>query len=339
MRFGAHMLPTYSPELDGPVPDYYGRLFDQIIEFERLGFDQAWVTEHHFGAYGGILPHPPTFLSAIACKTTRIRLGVAVAVLPLHDPLKMAESYAMADIISQGRLDFGIGKGSEPVEYRNFGCNQDEATRRFKESTEIICQAWSDEPVNFNGEFYNYENVNVLPKPVQRPHPRIWIGATRTEETFREAGRRGFDLMTVPFVHPSAEALRDLVKIYRHELAGAGHEPGGREILGKFHIYVSDSYERGVREAGPYMKNYAAIHQAVDPNRKLAIHDIGADMARGAIIVGDPERCSDTIRRWHEDGCVTTFSGTFHFGGMPQEMALKNMRLFADRVMPTLAQL
>jgi len=79
MKFGAHMLPTYTPELDGPVPDYYARLFDQVIEFERLGFDQAWVTEHHFGGYGGILPHPPTFLSAAAGKTSRIRLGVAMA--------------------------------------------------------------------------------------------------------------------------------------------------------------------------------------------------------------------------------------------------------------------
>ncbi|MDH3443359.1 MAG: LLM class flavin-dependent oxidoreductase, partial [Deltaproteobacteria bacterium] len=113
MKFGSHMLPTYTPELDGPVPEYYGRLFEQIIEFEKLGFDQGWVTEHHFGAYGGILPHPPTFLAAVACKTARIRLGVAIAVLPFHNPLELAEAYAMADIVSHGRLDFGVGKGSE----------------------------------------------------------------------------------------------------------------------------------------------------------------------------------------------------------------------------------
>jgi alkanesulfonate monooxygenase SsuD/methylene tetrahydromethanopterin reductase-like flavin-dependent oxidoreductase (luciferase family) len=339
MKFAAHILPTYSPELDGPVPDYYGRLFEQIIEFEELGFDQAWVTEHHFGGYGGILPHPPTFLAAVAGKTSRIRLGVAVAVLPLHNPLELAESYAMADIVSGGRLDFGIGKGSEPVEYRKFGASRDEATQRFKESTEIIRQAWSDGPVNFQGEIYHYENVNILPKPVQRPHPRIWVGATRTEETFRDAGTNGYDLMTVPFVHPSIDALRELVRLYRDALSRSGHDFVGREVLGKFHIYVSDSYERGVREAGPYMKNYSDIHKSVDPDRKLTTRDIGYDMARGFIIVGDPERCSDTIRRWHEEAGITTFSGTFHFGGMPQEMALKNMRLFAERVMPALQHL
>ena len=339
MKFGAHILPTYSAELDGAVPDYYGRLFEQVIEFEKLGFDQAWVTEHHFGAYGGILPHPPTFLSALAARTSRIRLGVAVAVLPLHNPLELAESYAMTDVVSGGRLDFGIGKGSEPVEYRKFAARLDEASERFKESIEVIRQAWSDEPVNFQGNFYNYENVNILPKPVQRPHPRIWVGATRTEETFRDAGRNGYDLMTVPFVHLSTDALRDLVKLYRDALARSGHDFVGREVLGKFHIYVSDSFERGVRQAEPFMKNYSAIHNSVDPDRKLTSRDIGSDMARGSIIVGDPERCSDTIRRWHEEAGLTTFSGTFHFGGMPQEMALNNMRLFAERVMPALRHL
>jgi alkanesulfonate monooxygenase SsuD/methylene tetrahydromethanopterin reductase-like flavin-dependent oxidoreductase (luciferase family) len=311
----------------------------QIVEVEKLGFDQAWVTEHHFGGYGDTLPHPPTFLSAVACKTSHIRLGVAVAVLPLHDPLQLAEAYAMADVISGGRLDFGIGKGSEPVEYRKFGANRDEATKRFSESVEIIRQAWSDRPVNFHGEFYRYDDVDILPKPLQRPHPRMWVGATRTEETFRYAGANGFDLMTVPFVHPSTDALRGLVKMCRDELARTGHDFGAREVLGKFHVYVSRSFEQGMCEAAPFMKNYSNIHVAVDPNRKLTDRDIGSDMARGFIIVGDPARCSDIIRRWHEEGGTTTFSGTVHFGGMPQELALKNIRRFAERVMPALDSL
>jgi len=339
MKFGTHMLPTYMPETDGSLPEFYRRMFEQIIEVEKLGFDHAWVTEHHFGGYGGTLPHPPTFLAAAAQMTSRIRLGVAIAVLPLHRPTDVAESYAMVDVISNGRLDFGIGKGSEPVEYRKLGASRGEATPRFHESAAIIRQAWSDKPVNFSGEFYRYENVNILPKPVQRPHPPIWVGATRSEDTFRWAGEEGFDLMTVPFVHPTTDALHDLVKLYRDSLARAGHDFVRREVLGKFHIYVSDSFDRGMREAAPFMRNYSALHAAVDPDRKLTDGDIGADMARGFIVVGDPERCSDTIQRWHEEGGITTFSGTFDFGGMPKEMALKNIRLFAERVMPALRSL
>ena len=137
MKFGAHFLPTYDAELDGSVPELYRRMFEQIAELEKLGFDRVWVTEHHFGDYGGSIPHPPTFLSAVACKTSRMRLGVAVAVLPLNNPLHLAESYGMVDVLSNGRLDFGIGKGSEPVEYRRLGARQEEATGRMKEGTEI----------------------------------------------------------------------------------------------------------------------------------------------------------------------------------------------------------
>src|ERR1700693_1218001 len=100
MKFGVHILPTYRAALEGPLTGFYRSMFDQIAEVEKLGFDQAWVTEHHFGDYGGTLPHPPTFLSAVAQMTSRIRLGVAVAVLPLHNPLELAEAYAMADVIS-----------------------------------------------------------------------------------------------------------------------------------------------------------------------------------------------------------------------------------------------
>jgi len=338
MKFGAHFLPTHMPELDGPVSQFYQRIFEQIESLERLGFDRVWITEHHFGDYGGSIPHPPAFLAAIACKTSRIRLGVAVAVLPLNNPIHLAESYGMVDVLSNGRLDFGIGKGSEPIEYLRFGARREEGTQRMIEGAEILRQAWSDEPVNFHGEFFNYDDVRVLPKPVQRPHPPIWVGATRTEETFRWAGKNGFHLMTLPFVHPTMEALHDLVEIYRQALAQAGHDSATRQILGKFHIYVSDSLAQGIREAAPYMKNYSAIHAAVDPTRKLTNRDVTADMARGFIIVGDPQRCVDIIRRWQEEVGLTTFSFTFHFGGMPQEMALKNIRLFAEQVMPALEQ-
>ena len=334
MKFGVHYLPTYRPDLDGLVREFYQRMFEQIEELDKLGFDRVWVTEHHFGDYGGSLPHPPTFLAAVACKTSRIRLGVAVSVLPLHNPLDLAESYAMADVISNGRVDFGIGKGSEPVEYRRFGANQAEATQRMKEGTEIIRQAWSNDPVNFHGEFFNYDNVRILPNPVQQPHPPIWVGATRNEDTFRWAGENGFNLMTIPFVHPTMDSVRELVKIYREALAGARQGFAAGEILGKFHIYLSDSFDRAMREATPYMENYHAAHASVDPRRKLSHHDLASDMARGFIIVGDPERCIDTIHRWREAVGFTTFSFTFYFGGMPQELALKNIRLFAERVMP-----
>ncbi len=341
MRFGAHYLPTYVPHLDGPVTEFYRRMFEQMEELDRLGFDSLWVTEHHFSEYGGFIPHPPTFLSAIARTTRRIRLGVAISVLPLHNPLEVAESYAMVDVISNGRLEFGIGKGSEAIEYKRAGVLQEQATLRMKEATEIIRQAWSDEPVNFRGEFFQYENVRVLPKPVQRPHPPIWVGAARSEDSFRWAGENGFDLLTLPYLYPKLDLLRGFVRVYREALSAAGHAPERREVLGKFHIYVAGSFDQAVREATPYLNHYTEVHRAADPDRKLgllSLRDVATQLAEGLVIAGDPERCIDTIHRWREEVGLTTLSGTFYFGGMPQELALKNIRLFGERVMPAFGE-
>jgi alkanesulfonate monooxygenase SsuD/methylene tetrahydromethanopterin reductase-like flavin-dependent oxidoreductase (luciferase family) len=143
--------------------------------------------------------------------------------------------------------------------------------------------------------------------------------------------------MTLPYLYADLEVLRRLVKIYRESLAEAGHDPARHEVLGKFHIYVADSFERAAREATPYLEHYSDVHRAADPDRRHGPknpRDIAAQLAGGFVIAGDPRRCIDAIRRWREEAGLTTISGTFHFGGMPQEMALRNIRLFAERVMP-----
>ncbi len=335
MRFGAHYLPTYVPSHEGSVNQFYGLMFEQMEEFERLGFHDIWVTEHHFSGYGGTIPHPPTFLAAIARTTKTIRLGVAISVLPFHSPLDVAESYGMVDIISNGRLEFGVGKGSEPVEYRRAGLSMDTATVHMKEATAIIQQAWSDEPVNFRGELFEYHDVNVLPKPVQRPHPPIWVGAAKSEDTFRWAGEKGFNLMTLPYFYATPDFLQKNIGVYKEALSQTGHGKG--EVLGKFHIYVTDSLDQAVRDTEPHLKNYHAAHKAADPNRETKLRsrtDFTSEIEKGFIIAGDPQRCIDAIHRWREEVGLNTMSGTFHFGGMPHEMALKNIRLFAERVMP-----
>jgi natural product biosynthesis luciferase-like monooxygenase protein len=340
MKFGAHYLPTYIPDLDGPVTELYRRMFAQMEEIDRLGYDHIWVTEHHFAAYGGNLPQPPTFMAALARTTKRIRLGAAISVLPLHNPLEVAESYAMVDVISNGRLDLGIGKGSESHEYKKAGMNQQESTGRLYEATEILLQAWSEKPVKFQGEFFSYENVPVLPKPVQQPHPPIWVGCARSEDSFRWAGKNGFHLMTLPYLYREPHLLPGFVRSYRNALAEAGHDFTQTEVLGKFHIYVSTSLDKAIEEADPYLIKYFDVHRAADPARKemglLTVRDTKTQLSQGFVIAGDPERCVDTIQRWREEVGLTTISGTFHFGGMPQEMAMKNIRLFAERVMPEL---
>ena len=344
MRFGAHYLPTYVPELDGTVPEFYRRLFEQMELLDTLGFQDVWVTEHHFHEYGGVIPHPPTFLAAVARCTSRIHLGVAISILPLHHPLEVAEAYAMVDIISNGRLELGVGRGSTPPDYEGFGISFKDGALRMREATEIIRRAWAEDALKFHGKAFDFADVRVLPRPVQQPHPPIWVGASRSDDTFRWAGRKGFHLMTLPYMY-DPPVLRRCIEAYHEALAAAGHDPGPREVLGKFHIYVAESNGAAQREAEPYLARYEAVSRAGihrgrsggPPAPSIAMrkrHDFAKEIESGNIIAGDPDRCIEIIRSWQETLGLTTISGTFHFGGMPQEQALQNIRRFAECVMP-----
>jgi alkanesulfonate monooxygenase SsuD/methylene tetrahydromethanopterin reductase-like flavin-dependent oxidoreductase (luciferase family) len=341
MRFGAHYLPAYMPELDGTPPEYFERMFEQMALLDDLGFQHAWVTEHHLHEYGGLISHPPTFLAAVARGTRRLRLGVAVSILPLHHPLQVAEAYGMVDVISNGRLEFGVGRGNALPDYEAFGYSYPEGPARTREATEIIRDAWARDAVTYHGQFYDYDDVRVLPQPVQRPHPPIWFAASRSDDSFRWAGQQGFHLLTLPYMY-NPQDLQQSVGLYRAALTEAGHDLASRELLGKFHIYVADS-NRAVDEALPYLAHYETIsHEGnvqsgrlITPGITRRVREsIARDIETGNIIAGDPDRCIEIIRRWRDTLGLTTVTGTFYFGGMPQEMALRNIRRFAEHVMP-----
>jgi natural product biosynthesis luciferase-like monooxygenase protein len=337
MKFGAHYLPTYIPELDGPAPEFYRRMFAQIGLLDHLGFDQVWVTEHHFHEYGGTIPDPATFLAAVASRTTRIRLGIAIVILPLHDPIEVAESYAMVDVISGGRLNFGVGRGT-PAELEQFGIGYEESVLRLREGTAIMQQGWAGEALDFTGNLFNYTGVRILPRPVQQPHLPFWVAASRSDDTYRWAGEKGFHLLTLPYMY-EPEVLRKSIDHYREALVQAGHDPATREVLGKFHIYVTDSARAAVAEAGQYLHNYWTLADAQNHGRAAARRNHAADqIARGNVIGGEPQRCIDLIRHWRDVLGLTVVSGTFYFGGMPQEMALRNIRRFAAEVIPAFAE-
>lgn len=336
MRFGAHYLPTWVPELDGDSHAFYEHMFAQMEELDRLGFDDVWVTEHHFHEYGGTISHPPTFMAAVARVTRRIHLGIAVSVLPLHNPLEVAEAYAIVDVISNGRLEFGVGRGSTMPEFASFRVSYEDSPVRMREATEIIQRGWSEETVTFHGELFDYVDVRVLPRPVQRPHPPIWVGASRSDDTFRWAGLQGFHLLTLPYMY-EPPVLRRAIEIYLDALVEGGHDPTTREILGKFHVYVADTEAAAEEEALPYLANYRNLANERNPRSRLGpgnAENWRAEVTKGNVIAGEPQHCIEIIERWREWLGLTAISGTFHFGGMPHEMALRNIRLFAERVMP-----
>jgi alkanesulfonate monooxygenase SsuD/methylene tetrahydromethanopterin reductase-like flavin-dependent oxidoreductase (luciferase family) len=172
----------------------YRDYINYVCEAEDLGFDSVFVVEHHFTGVGQVSASLG-LLSYLAGRTTRIRLGTAVVVLPWHNPVLVAEAAATVDLLSNGRLDFGVGKGYRDVEFEGFCVPMEEATERFDEAMEVIRKAWnSTGRFSHHGKRWNYENIVVEPSPVQRPHPPFWLGAG-SEESIRRAAREGYNLL------------------------------------------------------------------------------------------------------------------------------------------------
>src|SRR5438552_5354210 len=151
----------------------YQDLIAQIELGDALGFDTVWLGELHFSRAFSILADPLMVLAAAAQRTTRIRLGTAVTLLPLHNPVKIAEEAAIADILSDGRLEFGVGRGTAPVHYAGYEILQDESRERFEEALDFISLAWTHETFSFKGKYFRAHDLSIVPRPVQVPHPPI----------------------------------------------------------------------------------------------------------------------------------------------------------------------
>jgi len=170
--------------------DRYAEMLELIALGDTLGFDVAWLAELHFGGAFSLLASPLMVVPVIAQRTRRIRIGTAVTLLPLHHPLSCAEQAATADVLSGGRLEFGVGRGSIPSQFHGFRVPVAENRARFDESLEIIRLAWTRQRFSYRGTFYQVEDVSVVPRPVQKPHPPIRV-AVHTAESFAHIGDLG----------------------------------------------------------------------------------------------------------------------------------------------------
>lgn len=164
-----------------------------VQEAERLGIDVFWLGESHFRPDRAVVSSPLTVASAVAARTSRMRIGIAVQVLPLANPISIAEAAATVDHISEGRLDFGVGRSSFLDAYMGYNVDYEESRARFSESLEIILKAWGEKPFSHEGEFYSFKDVDLVPKPLQKPHPPIRI-AVESMDTFRLVGKLGFPI-------------------------------------------------------------------------------------------------------------------------------------------------
>lgn len=347
LRFGMlHLLENPSGKTEHQI---VGEQIAILRAAEDLGFDSVWPAEHHFSEYGYCVS-TGLMLAALAQVTTRIRLGTGIVVLPFHNPIRVAEEFALLDLMSDGRVDFGIGRGYQPHEFRGYGVDQTKSRGIFNEAIEIIQQAWTEERVNFSGVHFRFQDVTVRPKPLQKPHPPIWMAAL-SPESFVQAGRKGFNLLCAPVFGFGGKSGLDSIDAYRKALRDAGYDPSSRQIAALCMLYVSESREQAARDfADPVIWYYRTFSKYIAPppgeapvktyEPYVATRDLAAAVtweqlqSLGAVICGTPEEATERIADLQRTLGFTTLLCWTRLGGLDHRKVLASMKLMERRVIP-----
>lgn len=348
MRFGLNFFPAFRLE-DMSTAEYFAQVLRLAERADELGYDSVKTVEHYFHDYGGHSPNPAVLLSAVAARTRRIRLITGAVIPAFNNPIKLAGELAMLDNLSNGRLDAGFGRAFIPKEFEVFGVKMDESRARFEEGIDIVTRLWTEERVSYEGRFHRFNDVRLMPRPVQRPHPPIWIAAVATKDSFIWAGRRGYHIMIVPFAS-NLDLVRELVQSYRDAWREAGHPPGAEQIQSSLHCYVAETPREAIEGfKGPVTRYIEVFSEAVrswtgQQSSQYAGYDklvaaIGALTPEKMIdshtaLVGTPEEVVEQVEFNRDLIGEHEPSMQINFGGIKEREALRTLELFAAHVMP-----
>jgi alkanesulfonate monooxygenase SsuD/methylene tetrahydromethanopterin reductase-like flavin-dependent oxidoreductase (luciferase family) len=309
------------------------------IEAEALGFHGTFVVEHHFTGFGQVSA-TLNLLTWLGARTRTLRLGTAVIVLPWHNPVLLAEQAATLDLLSGGRLDFGIGTGYRYNEFLGFNVGMDEAREKFEESIEIILKSWtSDEPFSHRGKYWTFNNVIVEPPPFRKPHPAVWMGAG-SDRSIRDVARRGFNLLLGQYASP--EDVAHNIAVFREavEATGQGWDPMRVGVTRAF--FVSES-EREREEAleRRLANRTRQLKLATTPDGTVLG---GPDRAGGdpievnlkSAIYGTPDQIARRLQDLQAAGVgYVLINGGGSGGG---ERGRRSLRRFAREIMPAFTE-
>ncbi len=333
-------------EFEAPAGMSHATAFDeslaQMKAAEELGLDAVWLAEIHFQKDRSVLSSPLVVAAALAACTRRIKIGIAVQVLPLSHPLRLAEDVATVDHLSKGRLEFGIGRSGLPGHYQGFNIPYSESRERFLETLEILTKAWTQDRFSHEGTYFQFHDVCAMPKPYQKPHPPIRMAAT-TEETYALVGRMGLPIFVAPRTISISE-LKGFIGGYDQGWAAAGHAGRGDVAL-SMPVYVAATERQAREEAeASTMHFFRAISEALKKSetRRATAERLGqityADVLREQAIYGSPESVADRLLALREELRFSSLSAWMNCGSqIPHERVLTSMRLFAERVAPRLA--
>src|SRR5712691_5768223 len=336
MNFGLLMSFRNSSRHELSYANLYAKHLELCVEAEELGFDTIWLSEHHF-VKDGYSPSVLPLAAAIASRTTRIRIGTLVLLMPLHNPLHVAEDAATIDVLSNGRFDLGLGQGYVPREFAGFNIPREERSRRLREGVEILRRVFTEDNVTFEGKSYAVRDVTLYPKPVQKPHPPIWIGA-RSRSATERAARNGYHL---------AGTGAHQAEIYRDTFPEAERDPATFNVAQLRFGFIGTSRDKAWNECefglhyllaryGQWIAEAADVRgderfAEVPPVGKLR-ESANAGLLGDGVMVGTPDEAIaqvETISQY-----ATHLALGMALPGIDPKKVRASMKLFADKVIP-----
>ncbi|MBL8193033.1 MAG: LLM class flavin-dependent oxidoreductase [Blastocatellia bacterium] len=335
----------------------YNDYLDQLEAAEKLGFDGVCVNEHHQTAYGH-MPSPNIIAAALARRTEKIKIAIIGNALPLYDPpQRVAEEIAMLDVITNGRIISGQVVGGGP-EYYSFGINPSFARERFYEAHELIMRIWTEDgPFSHYGKHFKLKYVNSWPKPLQQPHPPIWIPGAGSLETMDWVAKKRYAFMGIPYFH--IDVFRKNFNYFREATEKNGYTAKPSQLGWLVPIYVAETDDQARKEFEPHLwyfikkllkgltiippgytsaKSMAKIWGDAQKNFLEKVETWEEILAGGYAIVGSPETVCEKLIKYGNDVGFGNLLSIMQFGDMPHEKAMRNMNLFATEVMPKLRQ-
>jgi len=319
-----------------PYPELYRALLDQIVRAEELGYDQVWLTEHHFTEDG----YNPSLLptaAAVATRTSRIRIGTFVLLLPFQHPVRVAEDATCVDIWSNGRFDLGVGQGYSYKEFNALCMRREERSARLAEGVELIRRLWTEERVTFTGKFTQVKDLTLAPKPVQQPHPPLWIGA-RAEKATRRVARLGCHLMAT--IGP------DPAPWYVETLKECGRDPANFFIAQLRLVYVAETEDQAWEDAQEHIHSMMEFYGEILAEAKDAPgdeqgwqfkrpQDIRHSAFGRAAMIGTPDQVAQKLERFRQNFLCTHFIMSTQLPGLDPKKATRSLELFAKEVLPS----
>lgn len=333
MEFGFY-LPCYWPDTSVPAQVMYGEMLEEAKLAEELGFISLSIPEHHFINY---LVHPNPLLTAVkvASVTKSVPLITAVLVLPFYDMRRLAGEVAQADCLTNGRIQLGVGRGAFRYEFDRFGVPVDESRARFDDALGLLIKLLSEEEVSWSSRYYDFEALTITPRPVQRPHPPIWIAAL-AEGAIEACARRGFNVMTTPLRDP-IEAVRKQSKAFFKGLPSDGRSTQRFSMLRMGYVSRGDAdtadkvrlaYDNHQRFVNVFTTPGTVRGGAIEP---IAVEETPDDIRR-SLIIGTPQECVDKLATYAELG-IHDIQVNMNFGANHADV-MGSLERFALHVMP-----